>query len=91
MLDRPDFLIASSVLFYLANRSKLKEQHKQASAPDSSDDEQLSDILEYRVWRRDWHFCLECMAMFNFPKLSNQQAARSSIKSQLSKNKSLLG
>lgn len=71
ILDRPNFLTAPGVLFLFANRSELQEDHNPASAPDSTDDEELSDILEYQVWRRDWHFHLECMVMSNSPKLSN--------------------
>jgi len=44
-------MTAPGVLFLLANKSKLQEEHNQASAPDSSDDEKLCDILEYQVWR----------------------------------------
>lgn len=49
--DRPDFLTAPDMLFLLADRSKLQGEHNQAPAPNSSNDEELSDILEYQVWR----------------------------------------
>ena len=51
ILDRPNFLTAPGVLFLFANRSELQEDHNPASAPDSTDDEELSNILEYQVWR----------------------------------------